>query len=64
MSNRLTVRQFASELDRLKERVEDLEDLRDLKDAIRRNGDKPLIPWSKVKRDAASEGGASPTPTL
>jgi hypothetical protein len=57
MSNRPTLQNLAAELDRLRERVEDLEDLRDLTEAIQRNGDKPLIPWAKVKRDAASEGG-------
>jgi hypothetical protein len=51
MSNRPTLRRLAAELDHLRERVEDLEDLRDLKDAIRFNGDRPLIPWTKVKRD-------------
>jgi hypothetical protein len=49
MRNRPTLRQLASELERLRERVEDLEDLRDLKDAIRRNGDKPLIAWAKKR---------------
>ena len=32
-------------------RVEDLEDLRDLEEAIADNGDKPLIPWERVKTD-------------
>jgi hypothetical protein len=64
MSNRPTLQHLAAELDRLRERIEDLEDLRDLKDAIRCNADKPLIPWAKVKRDAASEGGTRPTHTL
>jgi hypothetical protein len=57
MSKSPTVRQLAAELDRLRARIEDLEDLRDLREAIQRNGDRPLIPWAKVKRDAASEGG-------
>jgi hypothetical protein len=51
MSNRPTLRQLASELDRLRERVEDLEDLRDLREAIERNVDKALIPWTRVKRE-------------
>ncbi len=46
-----TVQQFATELDRLRERVEDLEDLRDLREAVRLNGGKPLVPWSKVKKE-------------
>ncbi len=36
---------------RVRERVEDLEDARELDAAIRRNGDKPLIPWEEVKAD-------------
>ena len=46
-----TVQQLAAELDRLRERVEDLEDLRDLRAAVRRNGEKKLIPWTKVKSE-------------
>ncbi len=41
------VQQLSAELARLRERVEDLEDGRELA-AIRRNGDKPLIPWDRV----------------
>jgi hypothetical protein len=48
---RRTVQQLAVELDRLRERVEDLEDLRDLREAVRQNGGKPLIPWARVKKD-------------
>jgi len=32
------------------ERVEDSEDLPDLEEAVRWNGDKPLIPVAKVKK--------------
>lgn len=46
-----TLQQIAEEVDHLRERVEDLEDLRDLKEAVRQNGDKPLIPRAKVKKD-------------
>ena len=46
-----TVQQLAEEVGHLRERVEDLEDLRDLKDAFQRNGDKPLIPLARVKKD-------------
>jgi hypothetical protein len=45
------VRELHSELARLRRRVEDLEDLRDLNAAIKRNGDKPGVPWSEVKRE-------------
>ena len=48
---RPTVRDLHSELMRLRRRVEDLEDLRDLNAAIERNGDKPGVPWSEVKRE-------------
>lgn len=46
-----TVQQLAGELARLRERVEDLEDGRELDAAIRRNGDKPLIPWDQAKNE-------------
>ena len=49
--NRPTVRELHAELQRLRRRVEDLEDLRDLNAAIERNGDKPGVPWSEVKRE-------------
>jgi hypothetical protein len=35
----------------LRERVEDLEDARELDAAIRRHGDKPLIPWTKPRKN-------------
>jgi hypothetical protein len=31
--------------------AERIEDLRDFKEAVQRNGDKPLIPLAKVKKD-------------
>ena len=46
-----TVKRLAGELARLSERVEDLEDGRELDAAIRRNGDKPLIPWDHAKNE-------------
>ena len=46
--------QHAADVDRLRERVEDLEDLRDLKEAVKQNGDKRLIPFAKVKRTSIS----------
>ncbi len=45
------LQQLAARVDRLRVRVEDLKDLRDLKDAVKRNGDRPLIPLAKVKKD-------------
>lgn len=45
------IREIAAELARLRDRVEDLEDARELEAAIRRNGDKPLIPWDAAKVD-------------
>jgi hypothetical protein len=50
-----TVQQLAAELARLRHRVEDLEDARDLESAIRRNADRPLIPWDQAKRDLGLE---------
>ena len=46
-----TIQQLAAEIARLRERVEDLEDARELDAAIRRNGDKPLIPWDQARND-------------
>ena len=46
-----TVQQLAAELARLRERVEDLEDSRELDAAVRRNGDKSLIPWDQAKSE-------------
>jgi cell division protein FtsB len=45
------LQELAAEVARLRERVEDLEDARELDAAIRRNGDKPLLPWDRVKED-------------
>jgi hypothetical protein len=46
-----TLHKLAAEVNDLRERVEDLEDLHDLKQAVQRNGDKPLIPLAKVKKE-------------
>ena len=46
-----TLRQLVAEIARLRERVEDLEDARELDTAIRRNGDKPLIPLDETSSD-------------
>jgi len=40
-----------SQIDELRRRIEDLEELRELNQAIERNGSKPLIPWSKAKKE-------------
>ena len=50
-----TVRKLAAELARLRARVEDLEDARELDAAIRRNVDKPLIPWAEAKDELGLE---------
>ncbi len=46
-----TLYKLAAEVNHLRERAEDLQDLHDLKQAIQRNGDKPLIPLAKVKKE-------------
>lgn len=48
---RLTLRALHQELVALNQRVGDLEDLRELNQAIERQGNKPLVPWAKVKKD-------------
>lgn len=47
---RLTLQAMHRELRELRERVADLEDLRELNQAIERNGGKPLVSWSKGKK--------------
>ena len=46
-----TLRELASELASLRERVEDLEDLRDLLASEHAAGDRPGIPWSRLRRN-------------
>ena len=46
-----TIREISAELARLRDRVEDLEDARELDAAIRRNGDKSLIPWEQARNE-------------
>jgi hypothetical protein len=46
-----TIREISAELARLKDRIEDLEDARELDAAIRRNSDKPLIPWEQAQKE-------------
>ena len=50
-----TLEELAAELTQLRERVEDLEDARELDAAIRRNADKPLIPWDQAKKELGFE---------
>ena len=50
-NSRLTLRSLHREVVELRQRVMDLEDLRELNQAIDRNGSKPLIPWSKAKKE-------------
>ena len=52
---RLTIRAVYDELNRLRERVEDLEDLRELNEAIVRNKGKRLIPWEEARRGLGIE---------
>jgi hypothetical protein len=49
--SRVTLQSLRREIMELRQRVEDLEDLRELNQAIERNGAKPLIPWTKAKKD-------------
>ena len=46
---RVTLRALHAEMQRLRERVEDLEDLRELNAAIECNKGKKLIPWAQAK---------------
>jgi len=46
-----TLRELASEVLRLRERVEDLEDLRDLLAAEHASRGRPGIPWDQAKRE-------------
>ena len=48
--SQLTLSVLHEELAALRQRVEDLEDLRELNQAIERNGAKPLVPWSKARK--------------
>jgi hypothetical protein len=46
-----TLRELASEVSRLRERVEDLEDLRDLLAAEHASEGRPGIPWEQAKNE-------------
>jgi hypothetical protein len=46
-----TLRELASQLASLRERVEDLEDLRDLLAAEHAAGERPGIPWAQAKKE-------------
>lgn len=48
---KLTLRALHEELAVLNQRVEDLEDLRELNQAMERQGNKPLVPWAKAKKE-------------
>jgi hypothetical protein len=52
---RITIRVVFEELNRLRQRVEDLEDLRELNQAIAHNKGKRLIPWEEAKRSLGIE---------
>ena len=51
MSEKPTVESLASEMQQLRERVEDLEDLLELRAAAQRNGDKQGTDWNTVKSE-------------
>lgn len=42
--------QLKTKVARLESQVDDLKDLCDLEKAIKKNGNKPLIPWKQVKQ--------------
>ena len=44
---------LASEINRLRERLEDREDLLELRSAVEKNGDKLGTPWEQVKTELA-----------
>ena len=48
---RLSLEDLHRELRNLRHRVEDLEDLRELNQAIERNGARPLVSWSKARKE-------------
>ncbi len=50
-TSRLTLQSLHREVLELRQRIVDLEDLRELNQAIERNGGKPLVPWSKAKKE-------------
>jgi hypothetical protein len=47
----VSLKSLAAEVQSLRERVEDLEDLLELRQAVERNGDRPGVPWEKVKAE-------------
>ena len=54
-AQRITVRAVYDELNRLRQRVEDLEALRELNEGIVRNRRKRLIPWDEAKKGLGLE---------
>jgi hypothetical protein len=46
---------LSKSVEQLQQRVQDLEDLRDLDNAIRENGDKPLVPWDQVRSQISAD---------
>lgn len=50
-SPRLRLQALQAQVVALNQRVEDLEDLRELNQAIERQGNKPLLRWSKAKQE-------------
>jgi hypothetical protein len=50
-----TLESLAAEVQRLRERLEDMEDLMDLRAAVERNGGKPGTPWEEVNAELDRE---------
>jgi hypothetical protein len=44
------IEKLRTKVTRLEDQVDDLKDLCDLENAIKQNGDKPLIPWEQAKK--------------
>ena len=44
-----TLANFAREMAKIRERMEDMEDLLELRHAVDRNQGRPGVPWTKIK---------------
>ena len=53
---RVTLRSLHDEVQRLRDRVEDLENLQELNAAVERNKGKKLIPWAQAKKELGLDG--------
>jgi len=50
-----TLKSLAAEVQRLRERIEDMEDLMELRAAVERNAGTPGIPWEQAKVELGIE---------